>query len=112
MTSIITMTGHDAHRAAVIAHRTGDAFITGLLTASIRTLKTELSRRIVRITFLKKDGTVTTRFGTTVPAMAGRHINGRGLDSDSRNVVCFWDVEAEGDNKWRSFRYERLISFE
>lgn len=112
MTSIITMTGYDAHRAAVIAHRTGDTFITGLLTASIRTLKAELSRRIVRITFLKKDGTVTTRFGTTVPAMAGRHINGRGWDSDMRNVVCFWDVEAEGENKWRSFRYERLISFE
>lgn len=106
------MTGYDVHRAAVIVRRTGDAFITGLLTASIRTLKAELSRRIVRITFLKKDGTVTTRFGTTVPAMAGRHINGRGLDSDSRNVVCFWDVEAEGDNKWRSFRYERLIFFE
>ena len=105
MTSIITMTGHDAHRAAVIARRTGDAFIAGLL-------KAELSRRIVRITFLKKDGTVTTRFGTTVPAMASRHINGRGMDSDSRNVVCFWDVEAEGSNKWRSFRYEKLISFE
>ena len=106
------MTGHDAHRAAVIAHRTRDAFVTGILTSSIGVLKAELSRRIVRITFLKKDGTVTTRFGTTVPAMAGRHINGRGLDSDSRNVVCFWDVEAEGSNKWRSFRYERLISFE
>lgn len=106
------MTGRDAHRAAVIVRRAGDAFITGVLTASIRALKSELSKRIVRITFMKKDGTITTRFGTTVPAVAGRHINGRGLDSDSRNVVCFWDVEAEGENKWRSFRYEKLISFE
>lgn len=112
MKTIITMTNADMHRAMVIAHRTEDAFITGMLTSSIQRLKAELSKRIVRITFLKKNGTVAVRFGTTIPALTDRHINGNGLCADVRNVVCFWDTEAVGENKWRSFRYEKLISFE
>lgn len=114
-TSIIAMSDADAHRAIVIANRTQDAFVSGMLTASIHALKAELAKRIVKITFLKKDGTVTTRFATTLPAMTSNHVNGRGLDSDSRNVVSFWDCEAEPDaygNKWRSFRFEKLISYE
>lgn len=111
-TSIIAMNTLDAHRAMVIARRTDNAFVTGMLTASIKSLKAELLKRIVRITFLKKDGTVTTRFATCLPTLAGRHIVGTGLCSDARNVVSFWDTEAEGENKWRSFRYEKLISWE
>ena len=52
-TSIITMNNLDAHRAMVIAHRTDNAFVTGMLTASIKALKAELAKRIVSITFLK-----------------------------------------------------------
>ena len=109
-TSIIALNGQDAHRALVILTRTQNAFATGMLTASIHTLKAELEKRVVKITFLKKDGTITTRYGTTM--FAERHINGRGLDSDTRRVVSFWDCEAIGENKWRSFRYEKLISWE
>ena len=109
-TSIIAMNGIDAHRALVIFNRTQNAFVTGMLTASIHTLKAELSRRVVRLTFMKKDGTITTRYGTTM--YADRHINGRGVDSDSRNVVSFLDCDAVGENKWRSFRFEKLISYE
>ncbi|MBO8483663.1 MAG: DUF2693 domain-containing protein [Bacteroidetes bacterium] len=112
MEAIITMTNVDVHRAIVIAHRTEDMFLTGMLTSAIKTLKSELARRIVKITFLKKDGTLAVRYGTTIPALAGRHINGNGICADARNVVCFWDTEASGENKWRSFRYEKLISFE
>ena len=112
MNAIITMTDRDTHRAIVLADRTKDAFIAGMLTSSIRTLKSELAKRIVRITFIKKDGSITVRYGTTIPSLAGKHINGRGMCSDARNVVCFWDVEADGENKWRSFCYEKLISFE
>ena len=111
-TSIIALNGLDAHRALVLASRTQNGFITGMLTASIHTLKQEMAKRIVRITFLKKNGTITTRFATTLPALTQNHINGRGYSSDYRNVVSFWDTEAEGENKWRSFRYEKLISFE
>jgi hypothetical protein len=114
-TSIIALNGLDAHRALVIINRTQDAFAAGMLTSSIHALKAELAKRIVKITFLKKDGTITTRFATTLPAMTQNHINGRGLTADARNVVYFWDCEAEGDkygNKWRSFRYEKLISWE
>lgn len=111
-TSIITMNGLDAHRALVIINRTQDAFVAGMLTSSIHALKAEMAKRIVKITFLKKDNTITTRFATTLPSMTQRHINGRGLSADARNVVVFWDCEAEGDSKWRSFRYEKLISWE
>jgi hypothetical protein len=75
-TAIIAMNNLDAHRAMVIAHRTNDAFATGLLTASIKALKAELAKRIVRVTFLKKDGTITSRNATTTPSYAGQFING------------------------------------
>lgn len=112
MTSIVPMNGLDAHRALVILNRTQNAFVAGMLTSSIRTLKAEMEKRIVKITFLKKDNTITTRFATTLPSMTSKHINGRGISADARNVVVFWDCEAGGENKWRSFRYEKLISFE
>ena len=111
-TAIIAMNNLDAHRAMVIAHRTNDAFATGMLTASIKRLKAELAKRIVKITFLKKDGTITTRHATTTPSYAGQFVNGNGYCSDARNVVSFIDIDADSSNKWRSFRYERLISWE
>ena len=111
-TSIIAMNGLDAHRALVILNRTQDAFAAGMLTSSIHALKEAMAKRIVKITFMKKDGTITTRYATTTPPMTRRHINGRGLSADVRKVVVFWDCEAEGENKWRSFRYENLISWE
>lgn len=115
MTSIVPLNSLDAHRALVLLNRTQNAFVAGMLTSSIRTLKAEMEKRIVKVTFLKKDNTITTRFATTLPSMTRSHINGRGLSADARNVVVFWDCEAEGDkygNKWRSFRYEKLISWE
>lgn len=111
-TAIVAMDSLDAHRAMVIANRTGNAFIAGMLTASIKALKAELAKRIVKVTFLKKDNTITTRFVTCLPSLTGRHIVGTGLSSDARNVISFWDTEAEGNNKWRSCRLERLISWE
>ena len=111
-TAIIAMNNIDALRALVIANRTNDAFATGMLTASIKALKAELAKRIVKLTFLKKDGTITTRHATTTPSFAGQFVNGNGYSSDIRNVVSFIDIDAEGTNKWRSFRYEKLISWE
>ena len=77
-----------------------------------RLTQAELAKRIVKITFLKKDGTITTRHATTTPTYAGQFINGNGYCSDARNVVSFIDIDADSSNKWRSFRYERLISWE
>ena len=111
-TAIIAMNNIDALRALVIANRTNDAFATGMLTASIKALKAELAKRIVKLTFLKKDGTITTRHATTTPSYAGQFVNGNGYSSDIRSVVSFIDIDAEGTNKWRSFRYEKLISWE
>ena len=110
-TSIIALNSADAYRALVIAHRTQDTFAAGLLTASIHSLKLEMAKRIVQITFLKKDGSITTRHATTLPSLTGRYVNGRGLPADVRKVVVFWDCEASGENKWRSFRFEKLMSW-
>lgn len=112
-TAIVTMTSKDAHRAMVIASRTGNAFIAGMQMARVSELKQRMQKEVVGFTFLKADGrTITHRYGTTMPALAQRHINGRGISGDARNVVVFWDIEAEGENKWRSFRVEKLISID
>lgn len=109
-TTIVTLSSKDAHRAAVIAHRTGDAFLAGMQMERVSNLKRRMQREVVGFTFLKADGqTVAHRFGTTMPALAQSHINGRGISGDSRNVVVFWDTEAAG---WRSFRVEKLISID
>lgn len=110
--SVVSLNSIDAHRAIVIYNRTNNQFATGLLTASIHNLKNELEKRIVRICYMKKDGNITTRYATTLPQMTKNHINGRGISGDERNVVVYYDLEASTENKWRSFRYENLISFE
>ena len=112
-TSIISFNGKDARRAMVIAARTGNPFVAGLQTARVAELKQRMQVGVVGFTFLKADGnTITHRYGTTMPSLAKSHINGRGISGDARNVVVFWDAEAEGENKWRSFRVERLISID
>lgn len=112
-TAIVTMTSRDARRAMVIASRTGNEFIAGMQMARVSELKQRMQTGVVGFTFLKADNkTITHRYGTTMPALAKNHINGRGISGESRNVVVFWDVEAEGDNKWRSFRVEKLISID
>lgn len=111
-TSIIAMDSLDAHRAMVIANRTENAFITGMLTSSIKALKTELTKRIVKITFLKKDGSITTRHATCTPSYVDQFLTHTGVCSDARNVVSFVDLDATTPIKWRSFRYEKLISWE
>ena len=48
----------------------------------------------------------------TDPSYAGQFVNGNGYCSDARNVVSFIDLDTDSSNKWRSFRYEKLISWE
>lgn len=112
-TAIATLNANDARRAMVIANRTNNVFLAGLMTARVADLKRRMQTGVVGFTFLKADGrTITHRYGTTMPGLAKSHINGRGLSGEYRNVVVFWDTEAEGENKWRSFRVERLISID
>lgn len=109
-TAIVTMTSEDARRAMVIKSRTGNAFIAGVQMARVSELKQRMQKEVVGFTFLKADGkTITHRFGTTMPALAKSHINGRGISGDLRNVVVFWDTER---GCWRSFRFEKLISID
>lgn len=112
MTNAITLNNADIHRALVIISRTQNAFETGMLTASIRNLKNEMSKRIVKLTFRKQDGSITTRFATTLPQLTENFIYGSGTCGDARNVVVFYDLCATTANKWRSFRYENFICYE
>ncbi len=111
----LAITTKEAQRALVIAARTNacnpaDYMIAGAKAAMIAELKKRMQTSIVEFYFIKKStGELTRRFGTTMLSLVSNHINGRGIDRDSVNTVAFWDVEAEGENKWRSFRYESLV---
>ena len=111
MNAIVIMSSKYTHRAIVIAERTGNTLVAGVQMARVAELKQRMQTSVVGFTFLKADGmTITHRYGTTLPSLVKSHINGRGISGDARNVDVFWDVEAEGENKWHSFRVEHLIS--
>ena len=104
----------EAQRALVIASRTcastpAEFLVAGAKAAMIAELKKRMQTSIVEFYFIKCSGELTRRFGTTMPSLASTHINGRGICRDSVNTVAFWDTEAQGENKWRSFRYEALV---
>lgn len=113
MNTIVAINNVELNRAIVINSRVGNSFLAGFQSARVADLKRRMQTGVVGFTFLKADGkTITHRYGTTMPGLAKSHINGRGLSGEYRNVVVFWDTEAEGENKWRSFRVERLISID
>ena len=105
----------EAQRALVIASRThantpAEFLVAGAKAAMVAELKKRMQTSIVEFYFVKKStGELRRAFGTTMSSLVSRHINGRGMDRDSVNTVAFWDTEASGENKWRSFRYESLV---
>ena len=107
----LAITNGTATRMAVIAQRTGSELMAGAKAMMIESLKEKLRNGVAHFLFIKKDGSIREAFGTTNAAVATKYTNGNGYCSDARNVVSFIDIDAEG-NKWRSFRYEKLISWE
>ncbi len=113
-TNSILVTTKEAQRALVIAKRTNastpaEFIIAGAKAAMVAELKKRMQTGIVEFYFRKRSGEIRRSLGTTMGRIASLHTNGHGISRDSVNTVAFWDVEAEGENKWRSFRYETLI---
>ena len=111
----IAITTKEAQRALVIATRTNastpaEFLIAGAKAAMVAELKKRMQTSVVEFYFIKKStGELRHAFGTTMPTLASTHINGRGISRESVNTIAFWDVEAPGENKWRSFRYESIV---
>lgn len=111
----LVITPKEAKRALVIASRThastpAEFMVAGAKAAMIAELKKRMQTSVVEFYFVKKStGELRRAFGTTMPSLAASHINGQGINRDSVKTVAFWDVEAEGENKWRSFRFETIV---
>lgn len=106
MTAIVALENKALRRALVINSRIDNPFMTGVIMERISELKRRMQKEVVEIEFRKKDGSITKRFATTMGSLAGKHINGRGVSGDDRNVVVFWDCEKSA---WRSFQVQSLI---
>ena len=94
------------YRATVISQRVENDFITGLQVAKLNELKSRMRREVVKFSYLKKDKSVRIAYGTMMPALVNDHINGRGLDGDSRKVCTYFDVEC---GQFRCFQIHSLI---
>ena len=107
----LIVTPKDAQRALVIASRThantpAEIMVAGAKAAMVAQLKKRMQTSVVEFYFIKRDGSLRHAYGTTMPSLAAKHINGRGISRDSVNTIAFWDVEK---GAWRSFRYETLV---
>ena len=106
MTTIVAVTNKDLYRAAVIASRVENDFVTGLQVAKLNELKSRMRREVVKFSYLKKSGEVRIAYGTMMPALVGDHINGRGTDGDYRKVCTYFDVER---GQFRCFQLQALV---
>ena len=106
MTTIVAVTNKDLYRAAVIASRVENDFVTGLQVARLNELKARMRREEVKFAYLKKSGEVRIAYGTMMPALVGDHINGRGVCGDARKVCTYYDVEC---GNFRCFQMQALI---
>ena len=106
MTAIVTMTNRDMYRAAVISQRVENDFVTGLQVAKLNELKARMRREVVKFAYLKKDNSIRVAYGTMMSALVGDHINGRGVDGDTRKVCTYFDVER---GEFRCFQMQALI---
>ena len=106
MTAIVTMTNRDMYRAAVISQRVENDFVTGLQVAKLNELKARMRREVVKFAYLKKDNSIRVAYGTMMSALVGDHINGRGVDGDSRKVCTYFDIER---GVFRCFQMQALI---
>ena len=106
MTTVVAVTDKDLYRAAVIASRVGDDFVTGLQVAKLNELKARMRREVVKFAYLKKSGEIRIAYGTMMPALVGDHINGRGVCGDARKVCTYFDVE---HGQFRCFQFQALI---
>ena len=106
MTTIVAVNGMTAHRANVIATRTGSDAMGIIKAQMLDLLKAKLQSGIVHFIYVKKDGTLREAWGTCVSNLMKATQNGRGLSGNQVNTVKYFDVVAGG---YRSLRYENLV---
>lgn len=106
MTQIVAVNGMTAHRANVIASRTGSEAMGVIKAQMIDLLKVKLQSGVAHFLYMKKDGTLREAWGTCASNLMKATQNGRGLSGDQVYTVKYFDVEVGG---YRSLRYENLV---
>ena len=106
MTQVVAMNGMTAHRANVIARRTGSEAMGIIKAQMIDLLKAKLQSGVAHFLYMKKDGSLREAWGTCAGNLMKATQNGRGLSGDAVNTVKYFDVEAGG---YRSLRFENLV---
>ena len=104
--TVIVMNNDTIRRANVIANRVGNDVIAIIKAQMIDLLKSKLKNGIAHFIYQKKDGSIREAWGTTSYDLVKANVNGRGIERDYVNCVCYWDVEKGG---FRSLRFENLI---
>ena len=106
MTKVVAMNGMTAHRANVIARRTGSEAMGIIKAQMIDLLKAKLQSGVAHFLYMKKDGSLREAWGTCAGNLMKATQNGRGLSGDQVNTVKYFDVVAGG---YRSLRFENLV---
>lgn len=106
MTQMVIVHGMTAHRANVIANRTGSAAMGVVKAQMIDLLKEKLRNGVAHFVFQKRNGEYREIFATTNPSLVKRHINGRGVSRELYATTAVFDCEL---GEWRSFRWENLV---
>ena len=106
MNTLVVINGMTAHRANVIANRTGSAAMGVVKAQMIDLLKAKLQNGVAHFIYMKKDGSIREAWGTCAGNLMRATQNGRGVSGDAVNTVKYWDTMAGG---YRSLRYENLV---
>ena len=106
MTQVVAINGMTAHRANVIARRTGSEAMGVIKAQMIDLLKAKLQSGVAHFLYMKKDGSLREAWGTCAGNLMKATQNGRGLSGDQVNTVKYFDVVAGG---YRSLRFENLV---
>ncbi len=106
MTQLVAVNGMTAHRANVIARRTGSEAMGVIKAQMIDLLKAKLQNGVAHFVYKKKDGTLREAWGTCASNLMKATQNGRGLSGDQVNTIKYYDVMAGG---YRSTLYENLV---
>ena len=106
MTQIVAVNEMTAHRANVIASRTGSEAMGVIKAQMIDLLKVRLQSGVAHFLYMKKDGTLREAWGTCASNLMKATQNGRGLSGDQVNTVKYYDVMVGG---YRSLRFENLV---
>ena len=106
MTQIVAVNEMTAHRANVVASRTGSEAMGVIKAQMIDLLKVKLQSGVAHFLYMKKDGTLREAWGTCASNLMKATQNGRGLSGDQVNTVKYYDVMVGG---CRSLRFENLV---